>query len=119
MQHAVHSLERALHGRLVAQVADDQLGGRAQVLGRLARGVGEGVEVVEHPDLLAALEQRVDEVGADEPGPSRDQHRAHQIVPSSSSEASAWTASAASTAGSAREGSSRAAARQAKGTRKR
>ena len=36
-----------------------------------------GRQVVEHDDVVSAREQRVDEVGADEPGPAGDE-RAHR-----------------------------------------
>ena len=36
-----------------------------------------GREVVEHADVVAALEQRLDEVRADEPGAARDEDAAH------------------------------------------
>ena len=38
-------------------------------------------EVVEHADLVASLEQRLDEVRADEPGASRDQDPCHCRLP--------------------------------------
>jgi hypothetical protein len=61
---------RAEHGAgdrgRVAHVALDELGARRQVLRPAAR------QVVEDPHRMAAIEQRRDEVGADEPGPARD-----------------------------------------------
>ena len=40
--------------------------------------MGEGIEVVEHAYALAALEQRVDEVRADEAGTAGYEHDAHR-----------------------------------------
>jgi hypothetical protein len=37
-----------------------------------------GREVVEHSDIVAALEQRLDEIRADEPGAARDEDAAHE-----------------------------------------
>ena len=52
--------EGLLHGLPVADVGDDELGGRVDVL-RLPVG-----EVVEDDDLVAAGDERVDDVRADE-----------------------------------------------------
>jgi hypothetical protein len=60
---------RGDHG--VAQIALQQLGGGIEVAGPLA--VRGGQERVEHADLLPRLEQRVDDVRADEAGASGDQ----------------------------------------------
>ena len=58
----------------VAHVALDQLGARVEVVGPLA--VRGRQQHVEHAHLVPALEQRVDDVGADEPGAAGDEDHA-------------------------------------------
>ena len=55
----------------VAHVALDELGARVEVVGPLA--VRGGQQQVEHADLVAALQQRVDDVRADEAGAAGDE----------------------------------------------
>ncbi len=77
----------------------------------------ERVEVVDDTHALAAIQQRVHQVRADEAAAAGDDDRAHQTVYSSSSVARACAASAASTAGSHPGETIGAAATQAIGTR--
>ena len=80
VEHAVDAFERPVDRVTVAEIADHQLGLAAEVGGR-AVGVCERVETVEHAHALAGREQRVDEVGADEPGAAGDEDaRHHQTV---------------------------------------
>ena len=66
-----HALHRGLGDGRVAQVGLEELGARVEVVRALA--VRGRQQRVDDPDLLAALEQRVDDVRADEAGASRDQ----------------------------------------------
>ena len=58
-------------GSRVGQVGVDVLDVVAQVGG--PAGVGPGVEPVEGDDLVAGIDQEVDDVAADEAGPAGDQ----------------------------------------------
>ena len=86
---AIDARERRSDVGGAAQVADLELSARIEVSGGLTGRMGERIEVVEDPHLLAPREQRVDEVGADETGAAGDQGEAHQIVSSSRLAASA------------------------------
>jgi hypothetical protein len=79
VEDAVDPVERLVDCVPVAQVPHHELRLGAQV-GRRAVGVGERVEVVEHPHLVAGLQQRVHEVGADEARAAGDEDAAHQTV---------------------------------------
>ena len=72
------ALDRARRDRLVAQVGLDELRPRVDVVRPLA--VRGGQQGVDDPDLLAALEQRVDDVGADESGAAGDQDHGGETV---------------------------------------
>jgi hypothetical protein len=70
----VHPVQGAVQGPgrgRIGQVGVEVLDVVAQVAG--AAGVGAGVEAVEGDDLVAGLDQQVDEVAADEAGPAGDQ----------------------------------------------
>jgi hypothetical protein len=67
MEDDLAACDRTRHGRRVGDLAFDQGGGGMEVL-REAGG-----EVVEHHHVGARLDQRVDEVRADEPGAACDQ----------------------------------------------
>lgn len=69
------AVERGGDGVGVAQVADDELGVGRQVVRPPVR-VGLLVERVEDPDAVAAGQQRVDEVRADEAGAPGDEREA-------------------------------------------
>ena len=58
--------ERALQGRLVADVRLEQPGARVEA-GALQALRIEGIEVVDDRHLVAAIEQRLDQVRSDEP----------------------------------------------------
>ena len=74
---AVTPVERPFDGVGVAHVALDEVGARVEVVGPLAvRGFEQQVE---DPHVVAALEQRVDDVRADEAGAAGDEdHRRRQ-----------------------------------------
>jgi hypothetical protein len=81
VEHAIYTLQRAVHREAVAQVADLDLGIRVQLPGQLAAGVGQGVEVVQHPHALPRGQEGVDQVRAHEPRAAGDQDdAAHQTV---------------------------------------
>ena len=66
-----HAVERAGERVGIAHVALDELGARVEVVGPLAvRGFEQQVE---HPHLVALLEQGVDDVRADEAGAAGDE----------------------------------------------
>ena len=65
--------ERLKKLRHELSVADEQLGVGGEVRRRLAAGVGERIEIVEHAHPLAGGEQRLDQVAADEPGAAGDE----------------------------------------------
>ena len=71
------STARVGDGR-VAQVGLDQLGARVEVVRALA--VRGGQQRVDDPHLLAALEQRVDDVRADEAGAAGDEDHGGETV---------------------------------------
>ena len=68
------SLISAATQRLIADVADHELGARRH------RPVEAGGEIVEHDHALAGVDQRVDHVAADVAGAAGDQDR-HAINP--------------------------------------
>ena len=72
--HRGHARHRAGDGVRVAEVALDPLGAGVQVVGPLAMRVGQ--QHVEHADFVAAVEQRVDDVRADEAGAAGHEDRA-------------------------------------------
>ena len=74
----IDAAQRAGHGRAVAHVALDELGRRIEVV--RAGGVGGGMQPVEDPHVVAAREQRVDDVRADEAGAAGDEHAAHRAA---------------------------------------
>jgi hypothetical protein len=73
----VHPLERLAQALGVAHVTDDELGVGGQVAGSSGSSVDLRVQAVEHPDLVAPLEQRRRDVGADEAGSTGDQDPCH------------------------------------------
>ena len=68
---AVQGAVQHVGGSRVGEVGVDVLDVVAQVGG--AAGVGPGVEPVEGDDLVAGIDQEVDDVAADEAGPAGDQ----------------------------------------------
>jgi hypothetical protein len=80
VDEAVYVLERAAHGFPVADVPDPELSFGIEIVGRLRMDLR--VEGVEHADLVAGRQQRVDDVRADEAGSSRYEyaHRPEPIV---------------------------------------
>ena len=75
VHHHLRPVEQRRQRVAIAHVADDEACVRVEVGGWGGRGAvdlrGEGVE---DRDLVAARQQGVDQVGADEPGPAGDQH---------------------------------------------
>ena len=92
MEDDVDAAHRRRDGIRVAHVAVHEL----DVVDHVVQVHGPaGGQIVERPDAVAAIPQRVDEVGADEPGSAGDDREAcHQVRPSSTS-ASARTCSGA------------------------
>ena len=66
-----------VHALVAAQLALDDLDVEPFEVRAVARG-----EVVEHADVVAALEQGADEVRADEAGAAGDEHARHQATAS-------------------------------------
>ena len=62
----------------IAQVAADVLGAGISIAG--FAGVRQRVEAVHDAHVMTALDQRIDDVGADEPQPPGDQHAFHAAV---------------------------------------
>ncbi len=69
MENRVHSLDRPADRRAVDQVAPDELD---LVADAFQVGQEAGREVIQHADTIASLDQGLDEMGADEPGPAGD-----------------------------------------------
>ena len=75
-----HAVDRRGGHVGIAHVALDPLRPRVHVVGPLA--VGGGQQHVQHADVVAVVEQGVDDVGADEAGAAGDEDRArHGAAP--------------------------------------
>ena len=74
MDDGVDPVECAAERVAVADVADDELDVLVEIVGALAGRVDLRVEAVERANLVAAREQPVREVRADEPRAACDQH---------------------------------------------
>src|SRR5438270_7140227 len=78
MQDALHALNRRLTCVAVADIALDhfetgaKLGAR-ETLHLVEVALMPGREIVEADDVLPDLQQRLDEIGSDEPGSTRDE----------------------------------------------
>ncbi len=70
MEDEVDAADGVVDALIAAQLTLDHLDVLLQV-GEVSPVAGR--EVVEHADAVAALEQRADEVAADEPGAARDE----------------------------------------------
>ena len=82
MEDRVDSAQRLVDRGAIADVADDELDVLGEVLGPSPSiAVHLRLERVEHADAVAAREQLVGEVRADEPGAARDQHFLHRGIP--------------------------------------
>ncbi len=71
MEAAVHPLQRAADQGGIGDVADDQIGALRQVVAMA------GGQIVQHPDGVAARDQRVAQMRTDEPRAAGDQEAAH------------------------------------------
>ena len=69
----VAALERGEQGFFVANVADDELDARVEIIGALAVGMDGRFEAVERANVVAACEQGVGGVRSDESGSAGDQ----------------------------------------------
>ena len=70
MEHDLDAARRSVHALVAPELALDDLDVVREL--REVRAVAGG-EVVEHADVVAALDQRADEVGADESAPAGDE----------------------------------------------
>jgi hypothetical protein len=74
VDHRIDPLQNLFDDVRVADVAHDQFGVGVQIGGPRPVRMDLGIKVVEDPDPLAVLEQRVADMGADEPGAAGDEN---------------------------------------------
>src|ERR1051326_684367 len=80
MEHALDPAHRVQHGGGIGHVGFDDLErGVAGVLREIAPMAAS--EVVDRPDLAPARDERVHQMGADEPGAAGDEVEAHALTP--------------------------------------
>ena len=81
MHDRIDAVEGTPHRLVVADVSDLQLDLRVQIAGPLAPGVHLGLEAVERTHLVPLGEEAIGEVGADEPGSTRDENTHAHVDP--------------------------------------